>query len=137
MPVYLFIASTSKIFATCGTYPFQVIRARLQDQRSIAGVTPSEGYNGIIDMGRKMWRYRGKRWFFLFIYYLKKKKNSCIRNEGIYGFYRGMIPSIFRVLPATCVTFLVYEHLTHLLLDGAARLGTTTSHSSSTSNVKI
>lgn len=30
IPQYLLIASSSKIFATCGTYPFQVIRSRLQ-----------------------------------------------------------------------------------------------------------
>jgi solute carrier family 25 folate transporter 32 len=32
--------------------------------------------------------------------------------EGYVGFYKGLAPSVFRVLPGTCITFLVYENLT-------------------------
>jgi hypothetical protein len=34
---------------------------------------------------------------------------SLWRAEGILPFYRGLLPSIIRVTPATCVTFVVYE----------------------------
>lgn len=31
------------------------------------------------------------------------------RNEGIGGFYKGLGPSLLRVVPASAITFLVYE----------------------------
>lgn len=31
-------------------------------------------------------------------------------NEGLVGFYKGMFPNLLRVVPSTCVTFLVYEN---------------------------
>lgn len=40
---------------------------------------------------------------------------DCIRKiaaaEGYIGFYKGLAPNIIRVLPGTCITFLVYENL--------------------------
>ena len=34
-----------------------------------------------------------------------------LRNtEGLRGFYKGLFVSLIRVLPATCLTFIVYEH---------------------------
>ena len=36
------------------------------------------------------------------------------RNEGLYGFYRGLVPGTVRVLPATWITFVVYEEMSHL-----------------------
>jgi len=30
--------------------------------------------------------------------------------EGVMGFYKGLAPNILRVLPSTCITFLVYEN---------------------------
>ena len=35
--------------------------------------------------------------------------------EGGRGFYKGLFPSLLRVTPACCITFLVYEHLTRIL----------------------
>jgi len=32
----------------------------------------------------------------------------------VYGFYRGLIPGTIRVLPATWITFVVYEEMSHL-----------------------
>lgn len=29
--------------------------------------------------------------------------------------YKGIVPSVIRVLPATCVTFVVYENMSHFL----------------------
>lgn len=31
------------------------------------------------------------------------------RAEGLLGFYKGVAPNVIRVLPGTCITFLVYE----------------------------
>jgi len=46
---YIGMAALSKLFAVATTYPYQVVRARLQDQHN--------KYNGVIDVIRRTWRY--------------------------------------------------------------------------------
>jgi len=90
----LVISSSAKIFAGTVTYPYQVIRSRLQTYHS------EKLYGkGIIGVGTKIWR-----------------------EEGLRGFYRGLGTNVLRVLPATWVTFLVYENVRYYLplWDGAA-----------------
>ena len=45
---------------------------------------------------------------------------DCIRKiynlEGGIGFYKGLTPNLVRVVPATMITFVVYENLSHFLL---------------------
>ncbi|XP_042317938.1 mitochondrial folate transporter/carrier isoform X2 [Sceloporus undulatus] len=82
---YIIMAALSKIFAVSATYPYQVVRARLQDQHN--------KYSGVVDVIRKTWR-----------------------NEGVHGFYKGIVPNVIRVTPACCITFVVYENVSHLLL---------------------
>ncbi|KAG0710121.1 Mitochondrial folate transporter/carrier [Chionoecetes opilio] len=36
--------------------------------------------------------------------------------NGILGFYKGLSPNLMRVVPATAITFLVYEKSSHFLL---------------------
>uniref|UniRef100_A0A8C6CQ34 Solute carrier family 25 member 32 n=1 Tax=Moschus moschiferus TaxID=68415 RepID=A0A8C6CQ34_MOSMO len=81
---YISVAALSKIFAVAATYPYQVIRARLQDQHMF--------YNGVLDVMTKTWR-----------------------KEGISGFYKGIAPNLIRVTPACCITFVVYENVSHFL----------------------
>lgn len=78
---YLLLSALAKIFAGASTYPYQVVRARLQTYE--AGAT----YTGVRDVVRQVWS-----------------------REGPWGFYKGLGPNIVRVLPSTCVTFLVYEN---------------------------
>ncbi|KAG0037693.1 hypothetical protein BGZ82_002051 [Podila clonocystis] len=81
---YLCMAASSKVTATVATYPYQVLRSRLQMMNN-----PQNGgmpYSGVMDCIRK----------------IKKA-------EGILGFYKGVAPNVIRVLPGTCITFLVYE----------------------------
>lgn len=42
------MAALSKIFAVSVTYPYQVVRARLQDQHN--------RYSGVVDVIRRTWR---------------------------------------------------------------------------------
>ncbi|XP_031490254.1 calcium-dependent mitochondrial ATP-magnesium/phosphate carrier protein 3-like isoform X1 [Nymphaea colorata] len=67
--------------ATC-VYPLQVVRTRMQAQRS----TATAGYERMSDV---FWR--------------------TIKDEGFLGLYKGLIPSLLKVMPAASITYLVYE----------------------------
>ncbi|XP_037302364.1 mitochondrial folate transporter/carrier-like, partial [Manduca sexta] len=82
---YLTFAAVSKLLAAGATYPYQVVRARLQHRGA--------RYRGAWHCVRDTWRY-----------------------EGCRGFYKGLKPSLVRVVPATMVTFLTYENVSHYML---------------------
>ncbi|KAJ8920403.1 hypothetical protein NQ315_005269 [Exocentrus adspersus] len=82
---YLTFAAISKLIAVSVTYPYQVVRARLQNQHY--------QYQGVLDCVKQTWRYEGWR-----------------------GFYKGLGTNLIRVTPATMITFLTYENVSHLLL---------------------
>lgn len=48
--------------------------------------------------------------FTLFVYF------GCSRFEGLKGFYKGLGASLSRVVPATMITFLVYENVSRYFL---------------------
>lgn len=82
---YLFFSASSKLIAVFATYPYQVVRARLQNQHY--------SYDNATDCVQKMWKF-----------------------EGAKGFYKGMGTNLLRVTPATMITFVTYENISHLLL---------------------
>ena len=77
---YLVLSGLAKIIAGSTTYPYQVVRARLQMYNADAT------YKSARDVVGQIWR-----------------------KEGLRGFYKGLGPNLLRVLPSTWVTFLVYE----------------------------
>ena len=77
---FLFLSGISKVFAGGVTYPYQVVRARLQMYDA------ETTYKSARDVVVQVWN-----------------------QEGWGGFYKGLGPNLLRVMPSTCVTFLVYE----------------------------
>jgi hypothetical protein len=78
---YIYMSGGSKLLAGAITYPYQPIRARMQQYDA------AHRYSGLVDVIRKT-------------YY----------NEGFLAFYKGVVPNTLRVLPTTIVTFVVYEN---------------------------
>ncbi|CAK7205950.1 mitochondrial FAD carrier protein flx1 [Sporothrix eucalyptigena] len=83
----LIVSSVAKLVAGAVTYPYQVVRSRLQNYNAEARFG-----RGIAGVSRQLWR-----------------------EDGARGFYRGLVPSVVRVMPATWVTFLVYENVKYYL----------------------
>ncbi|KAF5336943.1 hypothetical protein D9611_002885 [Ephemerocybe angulata] len=92
---YSAMSISSKLIALSATYPYQVIRSRIQNN------APSQQQIQFPDIPTTI----KKTW----------------AHEGIKGFYRGLGTSLVRVLPGTCVTFVVYENLAWLLRTSAAK----------------
>lgn len=79
----LAISTASKTTAAVATFPHQVVRNRLQNQRDTSRY--GAGISGVV---AKMWR-----------------------EGGVRPFYRGIVPGLLRTLPATWVTFIVIEYV--------------------------
>ncbi|KAJ1021596.1 hypothetical protein NDA16_003734 [Ustilago loliicola] len=88
---YVIMSGVSKVAAILLTYPYQVVRSRIQNHAT------SHIYPNI---------------------------STCIRltytQEGSRAFYKGLVPNLVRILPGTCVTFVVYENVSWAL-KGLAR----------------
>ncbi|GMY12138.1 folate transporter 1, chloroplastic-like isoform X2 [Fagus crenata] len=86
---YAVLGASSKIAAVLLTYPFQVVRARLQQRPSSDGIP----------------RYMDS-WHVV---------KETARFEGIRGFYKGITPNLLKNVPAASITFIVYENVLKLL----------------------
>jgi solute carrier family 25 folate transporter 32 len=88
---YIVMSGVSKVAAILLTYPYQVVRSRIQNHAT------SHIYPNI---------------------------RTCMRltytHEGVRAFYKGLVPNLVRILPGTCVTFVVYENVSWAL-KGLAR----------------
>lgn len=78
---YIYISAASKIASSMVMYPTQVVRARLQNHHG--------GRQTIASVVRHLWTAEG----------------------GVRAFYKGVSANMLRVVPATCVTLVVYENV--------------------------
>lgn len=81
---YIGMAACSKIIAALCTYPYQVVKSRMQTESKYL----SKEYDGVL-----------------------KTISSVYRYEGFGGFYKGLRINIIRVLPGTMITFGAYEFI--------------------------
>ncbi|KAH3687035.1 hypothetical protein WICPIJ_001979 [Wickerhamomyces pijperi] len=79
---YIIMSCSSKMVSLLILYPIQLLKSRLQDYESIKR---PKTLSGVI--------------------------KEIITTEGVSGFYKGVVPNLMRVLPATCITFGVYEQM--------------------------
>eukprot|EP01002_Notosolenus_urceolatus_P013687 NODE_457_length_2073_cov_29.924407_g363_i0.p1 GENE.NODE_457_length_2073_cov_29.924407_g363_i0~~NODE_457_length_2073_cov_29.924407_g363_i0.p1 ORF type:complete len:443 (-),score=152.39 NODE_457_length_2073_cov_29.924407_g363_i0:745-1953(-) len=84
VPVMLACGMMSSTAAMLATYPLNLVRTRLQ----AVGMPGARDYTGIRDVFVKTYR-----------------------AEGYFGFYRGLFPNMLKVLPATGVSYAIYEFL--------------------------
>ncbi|KAF6251347.1 mitochondrial carrier domain-containing protein [Scenedesmus sp. NREL 46B-D3] len=80
--------AASKFLAAVSTYPTQVIRSRLQQR--------AEGRHLVYTSS---WQAITLTW----------------QREGLAGFYKGLAPSLMRVMPQSAITLMVYEGLVKVL----------------------
>ncbi|XP_027179544.1 folate transporter 1, chloroplastic isoform X1 [Coffea eugenioides] len=86
---YAALGATSKLAAIVSTYPFQVIRSRLQQRPSTDGIP----------------RYMDS-WHVM---------KQTARYEGLRGFYKGITANVLKNVPAASITFIVYENVLNML----------------------
>ncbi|BGO90790.1 hypothetical protein NBRC10512_002831 [Rhodotorula toruloides] len=88
---YILMSGSAKLVAIGITYPYQVIRSRIQ-YRPVSAASSTPPYTSIPDVITRTYR-----------------------SEGLSGFYKGIATNAVRILPGTCVTFVVYEQLSRWL----------------------
>lgn len=103
--VTMVLGVVSKVTATVMTYPYQVLKSRLQQRdvlvqasevaaSSVGGASASphmvlrSRYAGVVDCVMHI-----------------------IKHEGAVGFYKGFIANCLKVAPTAAITFVVYEHV--------------------------
>ncbi len=83
----LLASTSSKVVASITTYPHEVLRTRFQNQ-----ITNPPKYRSILHA-----------------------IELIFKEEGLAGFYRGLIPTVMRVVPASAVTLMTYEKILQLI----------------------
>ncbi|GAA5970670.1 hypothetical protein JCM3765_005262 [Sporobolomyces pararoseus] len=91
---YILMSGSAKLVAISITYPYQVIRSRIQYQPQLSSTTIS-----------KVLPYTS----------IPNVISRTYRSEGLGGFYKGIATNAVRILPGTCVTFVVYEQVSRWL----------------------
>ena len=122
---YTLMSGASKLAALCATYPYQVVRSRIQVQL----LFPYPFYTPSAYSHSPRGRSHAANQLFQNDSVLARTHHRTIpstiahtwAHEGLVGFYRGLATNLVRVLPGTCVTFVVYENIAWLLKSAASR----------------
>lgn len=83
------IGAFSGALGASAVYPLNVLRTRLQAQGT---VLHSPTYTGIADVARR-----------------------TVRAEGLRGVYRGLSPTLMKVVPSVSISYVVYENSKRML----------------------
>jgi len=86
-PAVSAVLACGMLSSTCGmivTYPLNLVRTRLQ----ASGMPGTPRYDGALDVVR-----------------------HTLRSGGIGGLYQGLLPNMLKVLPATSISYAVYDCL--------------------------
>jgi solute carrier family 25 folate transporter 32 len=109
---YMAMSTTSKLLATTVTYPYQVLRSRLQARPLVMCSWCVECCNwSVLGCHRDSAPHLQAS----FVY----RANVGGRVEGVYGFYKGLLPNALRVLPGTIITFVAYERISRFFREHA------------------
>lgn len=84
----LVCGALSKLVAAVTTYPVQTVRSRLQQRFEGRQLVYRSGLDAV---------------------------RLTFQREGLRGFYKGLLPSLLRVMPQSAVTITIYERLVQLL----------------------
>lgn len=85
VPILLLCGTCSTICGQLVSYPLALIRTRLQAQEVPMDSTERDTMMKLLD--------------------------RILKNEGVRGLYRGLLPNIIKVVPAVSISYVVYEKI--------------------------
>lgn len=118
---YILASGSSKLVAIALTYPYQVVRARIQNASppppaiSALSTAPTSSSTVPTPARTAAQPVTTPRLT------IPGVIASMYRNEGLLAFYKGLGTNALRILPGTCTTFVVYENLVWLFRAMAVR----------------